>query len=46
MIMLYSNPELVEKLSAAGLERAEKYFDRPIMLNNILEDFNKTTDRG
>ena len=27
MIMLYSNPELVEKLSAAGLERAEKYFD-------------------
>lgn len=46
MLMLYNNPELVEKLSSSGLERAEKYFDRPIMLKNILEDFNKTTNRG
>lgn len=46
MLLLYNNPELVSSLSAAGLARAEKHFDRPIMLNNILEDFNKTTNRG
>lgn len=46
MLRLFNNPELVEKLANAGLERAEKYFDRPIMLNNILEDFNKTINRG
>lgn len=40
MLLLYENEELRQNLSAAGLARAEKYFDRPIMLNNILEDMN------
>ena len=40
MILLYETPELRHNLSTAGLARAEKYFDRPIMLNNILEDMN------
>ena len=40
MILLYENEDLRQNLAAAGLARAEKYFDRPIMLNNILEDMN------
>ena len=40
MVLLYETPELRYNLSTAGLARAEKYFDRPIMLNNILEDMN------
>ena len=40
MILLYENASLRERFSAAGLERAEKYFDRPIMINNILVDMN------
>ena len=40
MDLLYENTTLRESFSAAGLERAEKYFDRPIMLNNILIDMN------
>ena len=45
MEMLYNDVELRESLAANGRARAEKYFDRPIMLNNILEDLNKTLVR-
>ena len=41
MELLYGDKALREALIKAGSERAEKYFDRPIMLNNILEDMNK-----
>lgn len=45
MILLHDNTSLRESLCAAGLERAEKYFDRPIMLNNILVDINGILNR-
>ena len=45
MLLLYENTSLREGFSAAGLERAEKYFDRPIMLNNILVDMNGILNR-
>ncbi|MCR4720058.1 MAG: glycosyltransferase family 4 protein [Firmicutes bacterium] len=38
---LYLDGDLRNSLAQNGRERAEKYFDRPIMLNNILEDMNK-----
>ena len=41
MLLLYNNPEMRESLTQAGKARAEKYFDRPIMLNNILLDMNE-----
>lgn len=41
MSILYENKELREQLAIAGRKRAEKYFDRPIMLNNILLDLNQ-----
>lgn len=44
MILLYNNEELRDKFAKAGKERAEKYFDRPIMLNNILLDMNKIAE--
>ena len=40
MLTLYSDKQLRDSLAAAGLARAEKYFDRPIMLENILRDMN------
>ncbi len=40
MRLLYSNSALRESLASAGLLRAETYFDRPIMLNNILADMD------
>lgn len=40
MTLLYENDELRNSLAQAGFERATKYFDRPIMLNNILMDLN------
>lgn len=40
MELVYNNPDLRENLATAGRNRAEKYFDRPIMLNNILCDLN------
>lgn len=46
MELLYNNAELRESFRKAGKERAEKYFDRPIMLNNILVDMNKIMNRG
>ena len=41
MLTLYNDKSLCEKLAASGLVRAEKYFDRPIMLENILRDMNE-----
>lgn len=40
MELMLNNSELRENLATAGRKRAEKYFDRPIMLNNILCDLN------
>lgn len=40
MQLLYDDPVLRERFMKAGLARAEKYFDRPIMLENILQDMN------
>lgn len=45
MILLYENADLRQSLTNAGLARATKYFDRPIMLNNILEDMNGIVDK-
>lgn len=42
MKLIYKNGKLRDSLSVNGRKRAEKYFDRPIMLNNILEDLNRT----
>lgn len=41
MQTVYADAALRESLAAAGRKRAETYFDRPIMLNNILLDMNK-----
>lgn len=41
MLNLYEHEELREKLAAGGRQRAETYFDRPIMLKNILDDTNR-----
>ena len=38
MELMLNNSELRENLATAGRKRAEKYFDRPIMLNKILCD--------
>ncbi|MDO4379098.1 MAG: glycosyltransferase family 4 protein [Erysipelotrichia bacterium] len=42
MEKILNDNELRENMAKAGRQRAEKYFDRPIMLNNILLDLNKT----
>ncbi len=42
MLMLYNDPALCESFAEAGYKRATTYFDRPIMLKNILDDINKT----
>lgn len=41
METLLFDKDLRERFRKAGKERAEKYFDRPIMLNNILLDMNE-----
>ena len=41
MLTLHGDADLRDRLAAAGLARAERYFDRPIMLNNILVDLNE-----
>jgi len=46
MRLLYADPQLRERLAKAGLARAEKYFDRPIMLENILQNMNAIVGRG
>lgn len=38
---LYTNLTLRKSIAVAGRKRAEEYFDRPIMLNNLLIDMNK-----
>ncbi len=43
MQAIKDDDELRQKFAVLGRERAEKYFDRPIMLNNILVDINKIT---
>ena len=45
MITLYESPSLCESLAKEGSARAEKYFDRPIMLKNILDDMNEIMER-
>ncbi len=40
MKKLYSDAELCRSLSTAGRTRAETYFDRPIMLQNQLDDID------
>ena len=40
MIVLYEDKQLRDNLALKGRARAEKYFDRPIMLENILNDMN------
>lgn len=42
---LYADAGLRQRLAVAGRKRAETYFDRPIMLNNILEDMNAAAGR-
>ncbi len=44
MLLLRNDGELLKNIAAAGSKRAEKYFDRPIMLKNILDDMNKTAN--
>lgn len=41
MLTLHGDADLRDRLAAAGLARAETYFDRPIMLRNILVDLNE-----
>lgn len=42
MDLLYKDNTLRYSLAKNGRKRAEQYFDRPIMLDNILIDLNKT----
>lgn len=42
---LLGNPQLCSSLASEGRKRAEKYFDRPIMLNNQLEGMNNLIGR-
>lgn len=45
MLLLYNDGALRKGFAQKGLQRAEKYFDRPIMLNNILVDMNGILNR-
>lgn len=45
MRRLYSDTRLRERLAKGGRERAEIYFDRPVMLMNILDDLNEIMER-
>ncbi len=45
MLQLYDCEELRTSLARAGRARAEKYFDRPIMLKNQLDDMDMITKR-
>ena len=44
MLLLRNDGELLKNIAEAGSKRAEKYFDRPIMLKNILDDMNETAN--
>lgn len=46
MRLIAKDGNLREQLSAIGRKRAETYFDRPIMLNNILLDINEIVKEG
>lgn len=41
MELIYQDADMRNRIAAAGRKRAEQYFDRPIMLKNILEDMDK-----
>lgn len=41
MELIYQDADMRDRIAAAGRKRAEQYFDRPIMLKNILEDMDK-----
>ena len=45
MSLLYEDTKLRTHLAEEGRKRAETYFDRPIMLNNILVDLNEAVKR-
>ena len=46
LLLLVNNYKTeVVKRSENGRARAEKYFDRPIMLNNILVDLNEIVEK-
>ena len=45
MILLYDDDKLRNSISEAGFARANQYFDRPIMLNNILLDMEGIVHR-
>ena len=45
MIFLYENDVVRNSYAQAGLERAKKYFDRPIMLHNILIDMKNIIEK-
>jgi len=46
MELLYKDADLKELFAINGRKRAEMYFDRPIMLNNILMDMNRTMEKN
>lgn len=48
MRALYEDPAMRDRIAKAGLARAEKYFDRPIMLENIRKDMEELvgSERG
>lgn len=45
MLLLYNDKALCDSFAEAGYKRAAAYFDRPIMLKNILDDINKTVGK-
>lgn len=44
MLLIARDDNLREQLARLGRKRAEEYFDRPIMLRNILVDMNKIVE--
>lgn len=45
MQMVYADGDVRRKMAKNARARAERYFDRPIMLQNILEDLNTIINR-
>ncbi len=45
MLLLYEYEELRAQFAEQGYKRAKTYFDRPIMLQNILNDTNKILEK-
>ena len=46
MVEIAENEELRKTLIKKGRERAEQYYDRPIMVNNTLQEINKIMQVG